>query len=313
MARILIIKLGALGDFVQATAAMQSIRAHHENADVTLLTTPQMKPFTHNIPWVDHVEVSPRKSVWNPFYLKKLASQLRGYDRVYDLQTNDRTTFVYSCLAGKTQWCGLVKSDPLYHANPERSNMHTLDRLKDQLNVAGVDMVDRPDLSYMREDVSALMKEHGLQDGQFVCVVAGGSPHRPDKRWPHYVELIKQLEDAYPVVLVGAKAEQEDLDSIASETTAINLCGQTSLGQLVGLFQKATLFVGNDTGPAHIAAASGLKGLVLFGSDSNPARCAPRAEDVSFLRDEQDIASISPQDVYAKIKPFLKELDSRSS
>ncbi len=309
MARILVIKLGALGDFVQATAALQSIRATHPDAHITLLTSQAMKPFTKNLPWVDAIEFDGRKSVWNPFYLKKLASQLRGYERVYDLQTNDRTTLVYSKLAGQAEWNGIVNRDALCHKNPLSNQMHSLDRLKDQLSVAGVNMTHEPDLSYMQEDVEGLMEEHGLTSGQFVCVVAGGSPHRPDKRWPHYVELIQKIEDKHQVVLVGAKAEQDDLDKIANETKVVNLCGKTSLGQLVGLFQKAAVFVGNDTGPSHIAAASGLKGLVLFGNDSNPNLCAPRAEGVSFLRDAEDIASISPQDVYSKIKPFLKELD----
>jgi ADP-heptose:LPS heptosyltransferase len=313
VAQILVIKLGALGDFVQATAALQSIRAHHKNDQITLLTSPAMKPFTKNLPWVDRIEIDPRRSVWNPFYLKKLRSQLQGFDRVYDLQTNDRTTLVYSKLAGKTQWNGLVKNDPLCHLNPDRNTMHSLDRLKDQLAVAGVDMKEGPDLSYMQESVSSFMQEYGLKSKKFICVIAGGSPHRPDKRWPHYVELIQKLEKEHQVVLVGAASEQDDLNLIAQQTQAINLCAKTSLGELVGLFKEAAFFVGNDTGPAHIAAASGLGGLVLFGSDSNPNLCAPKSKKVSFLRDVNDIASISPHDVYAKIKPFLKTLDSKDS
>lgn len=307
--RILIIKLGALGDFVQATAAFKAIRKHYPEAHITLMTTPAMMAFAKDLPWVDAIEIDPRKSVWNLRYMRKLHRQLTGFDMVFDLQTNDRTTTIYSRLAGGAPWCGIVKKDPLCHVNPQRDFMHSLDRLAEQLQGAGVTMVKTADLSYMKQDVKDLMEEFALKKGRFICILAGGSPHRPEKRWPHYAELIPLLERHGPVVLIGAKSEQEDLEALALQTGAINLCGRTSLGELVGLFAQAKAFVGNDTGPAHIAAASGLSGVVLFGSDSNPDLCAPRAEGVSYLSNPADIASISPQDVYENIRPLLNPVE----
>mgnify|MGYP000861510186 FL=1 len=80
--RILVIKLGALGDFAQAFGPFAAIRAHHPGAEITLLTTPPFAPLARQAPWLDQVwdHGRPRGLV----ALWALARQLRAarFDRV---------------------------------------------------------------------------------------------------------------------------------------------------------------------------------------------------------------------------------------
>lgn len=301
MKHILVIKLGALGDFVQATAAFQDIRAHHKGDHITLLTTPAMMPFAQGNPNFDAISIDKRKGLWNIPYLVDLRRKLRGFDMVYDLQTNDRSS-IYHLIAGRPAWSGIAAGCSHPHSNPNRNNMHSLERIAEQLSMAELKPSHTPDVSYMAEDVSGILKEHGLKKGKFTLLIPGGSAHRPGKRWPHFAKLAQTLIDQKEqVVLIGARGEADILSEISDKTGAINLCGQTSLGEIAGLCLSGKQFVGNDTGPSHIAAACGLRGIVLFGSDSNPDLCAPRQAGVSILH-KTDIGAICEQEVLETLK-----------
>lgn len=299
--KILVIKLGALGDFVQATGAFSSIRKAHAKDEISLLTTKGMLPFAKNNPHFDHVLVDERKKPWDFQYLKALRDHLCGYDMVYDLQTNDRTNLFYYWLSDSPYWCGIAPFCSHKQTNPKRSKMHTLDRLADQIAVAGIEPMDGPDLSYAAEDSSALLDKYRLDVKRLVLLVPGGSAHRPEKRWSHFVRMAKMFEKkGFQTALIGAGAEEPLLKEIETKCAAVNLCNQTSLGQLVDLSSKVKLVIGNDTGPTHIAAASGARGAVLFGSASNPDKCAPRAEGFHIFR-KDEIDDITPEEVWAKL------------
>src|SRR2546428_12549268 len=89
--RILVIKLGALGDFVQAMAAAAAIRAHHSNADITLLTTAAYADLARQAPYFDKVWIDERPLLWTPRALLALRRRLRsaGFPRGYDLQKSN--------------------------------------------------------------------------------------------------------------------------------------------------------------------------------------------------------------------------------
>ena len=92
--RVLVIKLGALGDVVQATGPFAAIRAYHPDAHITLLTAPAFHDFLGRSDWFDAVW-SDERPRWRdlPGWCR-LRSRLRGgrFDRAYDLQTSDRSS-----------------------------------------------------------------------------------------------------------------------------------------------------------------------------------------------------------------------------
>ena len=95
--QVLVIKLGALGDVVQATGPFAAIRGHHPNAHITLLTAPVFRDFLAASNWFDEVWVDSRPSWKNWRDWHRLRFQLRGaqFDRVYDLQTSDRSNLYF--------------------------------------------------------------------------------------------------------------------------------------------------------------------------------------------------------------------------
>lgn len=298
--RILVIKLGALGDFVQATAAFQDIRNHFPHAHITLLTTRSLLPFANHAPFFNAVLTDARLPFWHVGYLMDLRKRLSGFDLVIDLQTNQRSNLYYHLL-GRPRWCGTARGCAYRQDNERRDHMHSLDRIADQLSLLGIASQHLPDVRFARHDASDKIAAAGLKEGEYIVLVPGGSAHRPEKRWSHFENLARGLITAgHKCVLLGGGAEAEILHQIAALTGAVNFCNQTTLNQLVDVCASAKAFVGNDTGPTHIAAACGVPGVVLFGAASNPDLCAPRGRGVRILH-KPNIDDITVDEVLAAL------------
>ena len=298
--RILVIKHGALGDWVLATGCFAAIRRHHPCARITLLTTPGFADWGTRCPWFDDVWTDERASpLTRPLDWVRLRRRLIDGDfaRVYDLQTSGRTGLYFRMLPRRRrpEWSGEVVGCSHPHRNPQWASMHTVAVRAEQLAVAGIAEVPAPTLDWLDADIDKLAPPNA-----FSLIVPGGSAHRPEKRWPAecFADLARNLADSgHPPVLIGENAEATILARIErEEPRSINLCGRTSLGQIAALARRATCAVGNDTGPVHVAATVGCPTVVLFGPASDPKRCAPCGEAVTVLR-RVPLASLPADDV----------------
>ncbi len=294
--RILVIKHGALGDFVLATGPFTAIRAHHLADSVTLLTTPPFADFARLSSLFDEVWTDTRPGPFQVGAWLDLIHRLRGggFARVYDLQTSDRSSLYFRFFARpKPEWSGIAPGASHRHTNPNRTRMHTIDRQADQLRAAGIDHTPHPDLSWSRTDISGL----GLPK-RYALLVPGGSAHRPAKRWPaaKYAELASRLaaRGLTPVAVGGAEDRAVTHGAVAAGGQ--DLAGQTSLAELVEIARGAELAVGNDSGPMHVAATVGCRAVVLFSHESDPALCAPRGPEVRILR-KPKLADLSVDEV----------------
>jgi ADP-heptose:LPS heptosyltransferase len=285
--RLLVIKLGALGDFVQAMGPAAAIRRHHPEAEITLLTTRGLAELAESCPYVDRVWYDERPKLVQPLALLRLRRRLRagGFARVYDLQTSDRSSSYFHLMGPgrRPEWSGIARGASHPHANPARDAMHTLERQAEQLRFAGIPEVSPPEVAWAAREITRF----GLPR-RFMLLVPGGSAHRPEKRWPvgRYAELAARIaaRGVAPVVLGGA-AEAPLGAAIAAQCRAArDLTRQTSLGEIIGLGLQALRAVGNDTGPMHLLAATGCPATVLFSAASDPALTAPRGEKVVILR-----------------------------
>lgn len=296
MKRVLVIKLGALGDFVLAFGPFAAIRARHEGAHVALLTTAPFVDLARAAPWFDEVLVDSRPPWWALSALMRLRRQLQGWDLVYDLQTSSRSSY-YHLLAGRPAWSGVAPGCSLPHRDPGRDALHTEERQRGQLEDAGLTQFPPPDLDWLTANGPCL-------DGAYALLVPGATPHRPAKRWPtqHFGELARLLADrGLRPVVVGIAGERPLAAAIAALCpTTLDLTGRTSLLDLGGLAAGASLAIGNDTGPMHLAAAVGCPSLVLFSRDSDPALTAPRGPDVRVLR-VPDLAGLTVERVAAAL------------
>ncbi|MBM3591310.1 MAG: glycosyltransferase family 9 protein [Alphaproteobacteria bacterium] len=299
--RILLIKLGALGDFAQAFGPFAAIRTHHPGAEITLLTTAPFAPLARQAPWFDRVWDNGRPrglaALW------ALGRRLRAarFDRVYDLQTSGRSSRYRWLIGRSVEWSGIAAGASHPHANPRRDFMHTVERQREQLAMAGISHFPAPELAWLDADITRFaLPEH------FALLIPGASPGRPAKRWP--VEAFGALAGALdlPAVILGGPAEAALGAAISQAApSARDLTGQTSFADIAALARRAAFCIGNDTGPTHLAAVAGCPTLALFGEDSDPALCAPRGPRAAVLR-RQPLSALPT----AEVKAALQELIS---
>ena len=287
--RLLVIKLGALGDFVLATGPFAAIRAAHPNEELVLLTSAPFAEFARSSGYFDEVWVDERPSRIALIAIQRLRRRLRRgrFYRVYDLQTSGRSSWYFRLMRGfmRPQWSGIAFGCSHPHTNRKRNSMHTIERQAEQLAVAGIPETPFPDLSWATSDISRFNLP-----ARFALMIPGGAAHRPGKRWPadNYRTLGENwLKQGVTPVIIGGPDEADLAAEIADGTGMLNLAGQTSFADIAALSREAAGVVGNDTGPMHIAAICGCPSVVLFSDESDPSITAPRGPDVQVLRREK--------------------------
>lgn len=319
--KVLVIKLSALGDFVLSLGAMKAVREFHPKARITLLTTPPFKEFAELCPYIDEVDVEGR-----PEGMKATGALIQRirkarYDIIYDFQTSGRTRNYFTALSktGKTPlWSGHHEKAAFFHDNGERASMHSIDRLAEQLEVAGVApggrwlgaSAPKPDLSWVRpklRNAPRLQPAYFSLDEPYMLLIPGASAHREAKRWPveHYAELARRVADVgITPVIIGGKAEGPlSHEIVRKEPRAKSLTTRTDLFQIVGLAEKALFVVGNDTGPMHMAAIAGAPGVALFAlTESNPDHAAPRGPKTIIINSAPTLAELSVDDVWQSVR-----------
>jgi ADP-heptose:LPS heptosyltransferase len=313
--RILVIKLAALGDMVQAFPPFAHIRAAHPSAHITLLTTPPYASLAAASPYFDGIETDGRPKRLDQTLAMLGRLRRARYDRVYDLQTSTRSSaYFYALWPNPPQWSGIAPFCSHPHKNPDRDAMHTLERQAEQLKDAGIwpdapvarGTAPAPDLSFMLDDPAPERRpEHFGLVAPYALLIPGASAARPGKRWPseRYGELARRLmADGLAVGVIGGPGEAQIGRAItASAPGAIDLVGQTDYAQIAGLGARAALAIGNDTGPTHVVAAAGAPTVVLFSAESDPALCAPRGRSVRVVQVER-LADLGVDAVEAAVK-----------
>jgi ADP-heptose:LPS heptosyltransferase len=287
--RLLVIKLGALGDLVLATGPFAAIRAAHPNEELVLLTSAPFAEFARSSGYFDEVWVDERPSRIALIAIQRLRRRLRRgrFYRVYDLQTSGRSSWYFRLMRGfmRPQWSGIAFGCSHPHTNRKRNSMHTIERQAEQLAVAGIPETPLPDLSWATSDISRF-----ALPARFALMIPGGAAHRPGKRWPadNYRTLGESwLKQGVIPVTIGGPDEADLAAEITDGTGMLNLAGQTSFADIAALSREAAGVVGNDTGPMHIAAICGCPSVVLFSDESDPSITAPRGPDVQVLRREK--------------------------
>lgn len=319
--RVLIIKLSALGDFVLSLGAMKAVREFHPSARITLLTTPPFEAFAKLCPYVDEVETDGR-----PDGVKATAALLQrlrkaNYDIIYDFQTSGRTKNYGGALQKSSKgplWSGHHEKAAFFHDNPDRATMHSIDRLAEQLAIAGLapeggwtdGAAPFPDLSWVKPllgDPPRMQPAYFGLTSPYMLLIPGASAHREAKKWPEecYGALATRIADAgvMPAV-IGGTSEGQLAHAIAKiEPRTKNLVTRTDLFQIVALAESAEFVVGNDTGPMHMATLSGAPGVALFAlQESDPDHAAPRGAEAVIINSATTLSELSVDDVWQSIR-----------
>ncbi len=330
LSRVLVVRLGAMGDVIHALSAVSTLARALPGARVDWIVEPRWASLLEGNPYVHSVLEFPLKA-WRkrPFSVeswsaaRRLISGLRAkrYDLVVDLQGLIKS----ACLGRLTGSPRRVGFETAALREPFARNFYT-----EQVGVAGAHVVDR-NLSAVRRlvgDEGAAVEfplpegecSTALPQGDFVLAtpVAGWG----SKQWPsrHYAQLAGLIHQGLgmPLVLDCAPGDVGYVQEIARSAPAESVVLHPStIPQLIGATRRARAVMGVDSGPLHLAAALSKPGVAVFGP-TDPARNGPYGGTLTVLRAttaattyQRDanvscaMSSISAEQVYEELRRRL--------
>jgi ADP-heptose:LPS heptosyltransferase len=226
--------------------------------------------------------------------------------KVYDLQNSSRSAFYKRILfpnAGKEIWSSTETTLPEGTTKEDFDKDSVLSRFDHQLKSSGINTNHTlsPDFSWSTTDISQIKNYHQLD--KYIVIFPFCSPHLTSKKWPYYNDLInlinEKYENNYKIVIAPGPNE-------IKETTNINaLCildnGKAlDISQLAALIKDSSFVVANDTGPAHIAAHLGSKGIALFGSHTSPFKVSIERENFKAIQ-TPELSKLSAEKVFERL------------
>ena len=300
--RILIIKLGALGDVIMAEGVMKCIRWHYPKARITLLTEPLYAQFMEKAPHFDEVLPCKRAPGWHFASQRVIKSRLKSgnYDLIIDLQNSSHSRRFQSWLKEAFISSTSKHADIKYHRDASRG-LASREYLREQVETIGVNTSGGyfSDLTWAAEDISHVLTQHKIKNG-FALLVAGSAARHPQKRWHGFPALIEELAARNIQAVTAPGPDEHDLCAGLPAIMLMDGDKFLTLGQLVGLASHCEFVVGNDTGPTHMLAAAHTKGVALFGTNHSPAANTGIGEIYQIV-EKPTVKDISVAEVLAAI------------
>ena len=308
MSNILIIKHGSLGDIAQASGAIQDISENHKNDQIYLLTTkPYFDLFKKN-PFIQEAILDKRLPRYNLFYLFFLMKELKKYkfSKVFDLQNSSRTAFYKNILFPKASfetWSSSQTTLPAEKDKNQFDKISVLERFDHQLKTSMLNTSNtlKPDFSWASTDISEINNQYKLK--KYILLFPFCSSHLSIKKWPYYNNLIQlildKFGDEYKVVTAPGPSEITDAKNINALALLDN--GRAlDISQLTSLIKNSSFVIANDTGPAHIAAHIGVKGLTLFGKHTTAYKVSIERENFKAIQ-VSDLNNLSAEKVFERL------------
>jgi len=308
MSNILVIKHGSLGDIAQASGAIQDIFENHPQDQIHILTTkPYFELFRKNI-FVHNVILDRRLSRFNLIYLYILMRTIKknNFQKIYDLQNSSRTKFYKNILFPKANYETWSSSETILLSNTSKEEFDkkpVLDRFDHQLKTSGIktEHTMKPNFSWAVTNIDNI--KEGFKLDKYIVLFPFCSAHLTHKKWPHYNELIDLIKNKYgeqiKVIVAPGPSEIDDAKNI-NAVSILDKGKALDISQLASLIKESLFVVSNDTGPAHISAHLGVKGLTLFGRHITAYKVSIERENFKAIQVD-DLDKLSAGKVLEKI------------
>ena len=301
MSNILIIKHGSLGDIVQISGALQDIRNQFKDSKIFILTTFKFKNLFERCPFIDEVIVDKRLPRWNFFYLLKLIKNIRSFnfEICFDLQNSSRTNFYRKNFKIKN-WSSSLTVLQKGETKKQFDQEGVIERFKVQLdrsNINDTSHVLKPDFSW------AIEESFQIKEQKYIFLAPFSSPKLKHKVWPYFKELIELLKNELPqyeLITAPGPSEIGQCKDIGLKMI-LNNDKPTSIGQLAKAIKQSSFVIANDTGPAHIAAHLGCKGVALFGHHTSAKKVSIETEKFKVI-ESNSLNEITPEQVLKFVK-----------
>lgn len=306
--RILLVQLDHLGDAIISTALLPALKRTYPAAELHVLASPRAAEVFCRLPLVDRVHLCRDYRFdarpWRRWLPATLLWALRLRRWRFDLGFDVRGELPLAALlwlAGVRRRIGWASGGGgflLTASGQPQAGRHELAARRELLRAAGVDAATReialpnwPDEAWADRLVTSRMT--AIADGDAPLVVLHLGAGTAAKRWPleHWRTLVTRLlsQSSAALVLVGGNDDVERSRLAAQgydSHRVLDLTGQLALVELAALCRRAALFVGADSGPAHLAAAVGTEVLALFSGTNDSRQWRPAGKDVTVLRHE---------------------------
>lgn len=291
--RILILRGGALGDFLVTTPALRSLRLHWPEATIELVGNPRAGELGVLSGYLDSVH-SEHDARWSPLFTHaplpvSLSQWLDAFDLVLNFWPDpDGSLKAHFAHRGASY----LSSELQGFTRPAAR------RYCEALKALGVESAD----FQARIEIPARLREEAARRiGSFHDFVAihPGSASR-SKNWPagSWTALCERMH--LPILAITGEAELTEPLVVWPEDLFVQRAHQWPLPLLAGALLRSRRYIGHDTGISHLAAALGLPTIVLFGP-TDPAIWAPQGPNVAVVKKGPAMTDISVDDVYFAI------------
>jgi heptosyltransferase-1 len=307
--RILVVRVGAMGDVLHAMPAVAALRKAHPAAEIGWVVDPRWESLL-GPELVDRIHLAPTKA-WNkkPFSLQTLQDILRlrrelravKYSVSVDLQGSFRSAVIARMSGAERRVGRNVPRETIarrfYSERVDTVSAHVIDQAVEIMRVAAKDpSLQAEPVTFPLDANAERWCESLLRDDSKPLAVVAPSAGWGAKQWPaeRYGAVAAALAEHGVRVLVNAvpTTEEHGGDLLAAAVvTASNGYAEAvecSLPQLTALLRRASLLVGGDTGPLHLAAAMDVPVVAVFGP-TDPKRTGPYGVRSVVLRDASSV------------------------
>jgi lipopolysaccharide heptosyltransferase II len=288
--RVLVVRLRSIGDTVLATASLDALRRFLPDARIDVLLESWVAPVLEGFDGVDNVITTERGS--GAGARARLARRLRSarYDVAYNLHGGTTATFLIRAAGARHRvgYDSYQYSSLLNHAAPPSSEIwgmektHSAEQQLALLGWTGVPVSDRPRTRLVVTEgagagVAERLRASGLDEAKPLALIHPAAAFET-KQWAtaNFARVAEDLSRrGFNCVAIAAPSEASVTAALVEDSGAcVTAFTDLSLPEVTALAARARLFVGNDSGVAHIAAAVRAPAVVIFGS-SNVAHWRP--------------------------------------
>ena len=297
--KILLITLSNIGDLVMTTPVMESLHAQYPQALIDIVADRRSSELLEYCPYLGDLILRDKEKGWPGTW--KLVRRLREqrYGLVVDLRTDGLA------------WL-LRARQRLTRQSRRLSTGHAVERHMAVLRGNGTPASMPRSRVWLSQEQQAYAAEViDRLPGQRWLAIGPGANWEP-KRWPahHFRELVRRLAPAFDaVVCLGNQDDSIWCHEIIDRQSidCLNLAGRTGLLQAAAVLQHMRLFIGNDSGLGHIAAAAGIPTLTVFGP-GEPDRYHPWGPDSHWLESpDKCMENLAPSEVEKLARELLSE------
>lgn len=303
--KILFVKLFAIGDCLNATPALRALKNSLPDTDVDVLTGKWSAPVFRNNPHINRtIEVDDtvlRKP--DPLKLMRVVSQIRRrkYDAALLLHRDPRLGLLLMSMGIPIRIGPDIEGDGnwLTHPVEESGVQHEIEIFNSLLDPLGIQSGDtRMEIFSSDEEIKTadrLWEESELgSDSAVIGIAPGGASNpgevMPQRVWKHYAQLTADLlRQGKKIAYFGGKGDLNELNRLPSGDGTASFIGRASLAESAELMRKCRVVICHDSGPMHLAAASGVATVSIF-APTDPLRKAPIGGQHRYLMADKECA-----------------------